>query len=75
MSCPMSHGICVGAMIPILQQTYDNSTRIQWEDNYPKYFQKLGIRRDEMMVVMNQIMTVDCLVGYAAAKFMEYITE
>ena len=62
-SCPMSHGICVGAFIPILKQTYDTSTRIQWEDNYTKYFKRLGIRRDEMMIVMNQIMGVDVLRG------------
>ena len=73
MSAPMSHGLCIGAMIPILRQRFDPSTRIQWEDNYPSIFQPLAIRRDEMMVVMNQLMTVDCLVGYSASKFMEYV--
>ncbi len=75
MSCPMSHGICVGGMIPLLRRCFDTSTRIQWEDNYEKIFKRFGIRRDEMMVVMNQLMTVDCLVGYVASQFMEYVEE
>lgn len=73
MSAPMSHGLCVGAMIPLLRESFDTSTRIQWEDNYEKIFKRLGIRRDEMMIIMNQIMTVDCLVGSTAARFMEYV--
>ena len=63
MSCVLSHGLCVSALIPILRGTYSTDTRIQFTDEYVKHFKRLGIRRDEMMVVMNQILTVDVLVG------------
>ena len=66
MSCVMSHGLCTAAFLPILRETYSTDTRIQFTDEYPKYFKRLGIRRDEMMVVMNQVLTVDVLVGDVA---------
>jgi hypothetical protein len=63
-SNPLSHGICVGAFIPILKQTFNSlSTRLQWEDNYPIHFKRLGIRRDEMLILMPQLMGVDVLRG------------
>ena len=38
-------------------------TYILFQDNYPTIYKRLGISRDEMMILMPQVMRVDVLAG------------
>lgn len=73
MSAPVSHNLIVGAYLPLVKRTLDmRHCYYNLQDNYTTYFKRLGIRRDEMMILMPQMMTVDILVGN---KSLPYIGE
>jgi len=62
MTCPVQHSLITGAYKPLLLNTFDrNKLNITFEDNYPEFFEILGITRDEMLVLFPAIMTVDML--------------
>lgn len=72
MTSPIYHGIPTSAYIPILKQHVDlQSTDLYFHDYYPELYQRFGILRDEMIVVMPQVLTVDPLVGTARLKYLE----
>ena len=73
MSCPVQHEIPVSAMLPILKRYIDlRETRLQFHDNYPDVYQRFGIDRAEMMIVMPAVMSVDVL---SACDKLKYIGE
>ena len=62
MTAPIQHNICTGAYLPLLKREVDlKDTYILFQDNYPIIYKRLGITRDEMMVLMPQVMRVDVL--------------
>ena len=71
MSCPVQHEIPVSAMLPILKRYIDlRQTRLQFHDNYPEVYQRFGIDRSEMMIVMPSVMSVDVLAGCDKLKYI-----
>ena len=71
MTAPIQHNICTGAYLPILKREIDiKETDILFHDNYPKVYKRFGITRDEMMVLMPQVMTVDILSGLDKLKYV-----
>ena len=64
MTAPIQHNICTGAYLPLLKRIVDpKDTYILFQDNYPTIYKRLGITRDEMMILMPQVMRVDVLSG------------
>lgn len=64
MTAPIQHNIITGAYLPILKQQIDlTDTYITFQDNYPTMYKRFGISRDEMMILMPQVMGVDVLAG------------
>ena len=64
MTVLIQHAIITGAYIPLIKREFDQKqTYITFQDNYPSTFKRYGISRDEMMVLMPQIMSVDPLSG------------
>ena len=73
MTAPIQHSIITGAYLPLLKQQVDlKDTYITFQDNYPTIYKRLGITRDELMVLMPQVMSVDVLAG---TDNLEYIGE
>lgn len=71
MSCTVQHEIPVGALIPLLKRQLDfHQTNILFKDYYPSVYERFGIERHEMMIVMPAIMTVDLLVGCDKLKYL-----
>lgn len=72
MTAPIQHNIPTGGFLPILKRIVDvKETNIQFVDNYPKIYQRFGISRDEMMILMPQVMTVDILAGLDKLKYVD----
>ena len=71
MTAPIQHNICCGAYLPILKREVDlKDTYILFQDNYPTQYKRFGISRDEMMVLMPQVMRVDVLAGLDNLKYV-----
>lgn len=71
MTAPVQHSIITGAYLPILKQKIDlRETNILFHDYYPELYEPLGIKRDEMMILMPQVMTVDILSGLDKLKYI-----
>lgn len=71
MTAPIQHNICCGAYLPLLKREVDlKDTFILFHDNYPLLYQRLGITRDEMMILMPQVMRVDPLSGLDMLKYV-----
>ena len=76
MSVPVQHNICTGAYLPILKRIINlRDTNILFEDKYPKIYRRLGITRDEMMILMPQVMGVDVLSGLDQLKYVDEETK
>lgn len=72
MTVPVQHSIITGAYLPILKEEVDlRETNILFHDYYPELFEPLGIKRDEMMIVMPQVMTVDILSGLDKLHYVD----
>lgn len=73
MSVPVQHNLITGAYLPLLKRIVNNrDNNILFHDYYPEIYQRFGIRRDEMMILMPQVMSVDILAGMDT---LEYIGE
>jgi hypothetical protein len=75
MSTPYHKGIQVGSIRTVVNNSLrlyniSHQTHLEFKDFYESDRKKFGIERDEMLVVMPQIMTVDTLVG---ADCLEYL--
>ena len=71
MTTPVQHNIITGAYLPLLKRQFDlKQTNINFVDNYPKIFKRFGITRDEMMILMPQVMSVDVLSGLDTLKYI-----
>ena len=71
MTAPIQHNICTGAYLPILKRIVDlKDTHILFQDNYSTIYKRLGITRDEMMILMPQVMRVDVLAGLDTLKYI-----
>lgn len=72
MSVPVQHNICTGAYLPLLKRTINlRDTNILFKDYYPSIYQRLGISRDEMMILMPQVMSVDVLASLDQLKYVD----
>ncbi len=68
MASPYNRGIMTGSILPLIYSTPElNEIRLTAHqfltDYYPVYFEHFGFSRDEMMIVMPDIMRVDVLTG------------
>ena len=64
MSCVINHGILTGAYTQYIHRKLDiRQSSLLFKDNWYDIFRPLGIERQDMMIVMPFIMTVDPLVG------------
>lgn len=73
MTTPVQHGIITGCYLPIIIREFNRrETNLTFKDNYPTFFKRFGITRDEMMVLMPQVMRVDVLSGLDT---LEYVDE
>lgn len=73
MTVPVQHNLITGAYLPLLKRIVNNrDNNILFHDYYPEIYQRFGIRRDEMMILMPQVMSVDILAGMDT---LEYIGE
>lgn len=71
MTYPVQHEIPVGVMLPILKRYIDlRETRLQFHDYYPEVYQRFGIDRAEMMIIMPSVMGVDVLAGCDKLKYI-----
>lgn len=71
MSVPIQHNICTGAYLPLLKRIVNlRDTNILFQDYYPTIYKRLGITRDEMMILMPQVMSVDVLAGLDQLKYI-----
>ena len=71
MTTPIQHNIITGAYLPIIKREFNlKETYINFQDNYAKYFKHFGITRDEMMILMPQVMSVDVLSGIDVLKYI-----
>ena len=72
MTAPVQHNIITGAYLPILKRQFNlKETFISFQDNYPSVFKRFGITRDEMMILMPQVMSVDVLSGMDTLKYID----
>ena len=71
MTTPVQHCLITGAYLPIIKRRVNLcSTYIQFQDNYPSEYKRFGISRDEMMILMPQVMSVDVLSGIDKLKYV-----
>lgn len=71
MTTPVQHCLITGAYLPIIKRRVNLcSTYIQFQDNYPSEYKRFGIGRDEMMILMPQVMGVDVLSGLDKLKYV-----
>jgi hypothetical protein len=77
MSAPVSNGIIVGAYLPLIKRLNDTrKCRYSFEDVYAKEYKRLGVRRDEMMVLMPHVQRVDILTGNQRLNYVgEEVSE
>lgn len=72
MTAPVQHNIITGAYLPVLKRQFNlKETFISFQDNYPSVFKRFGITRDEMMILMPQVMSVDVLSGMDTLKYID----
>ena len=72
MTSPIQHNIITGAYLPIIKREFNQKeTFITFQDNYVKTFKRFGITRDEMMVLMPQVMSVDVLSGMDKLQYID----
>ena len=75
MSTPYHKGILVGPIRTVVNHSerlfnITHRTHLEFQDFYKSDWSKFGIERDEMLIVMPMLMTVDTLVG---ADNLEYV--
>lgn len=72
MTTPVQHNIITGAYLPILKREINQKeTYLTYQDNYPTMYKRFGISRDEMMILMPQVMSVDVLSGIDKLKYID----
>lgn len=71
MTTPVQHGIITGAYMPIIKRVVDNhESYLTLRDNYPEVYERFGVTRDEMMVLMPAVMSVDVLAGMDVLRYV-----
>lgn len=71
MTTPVQHCIITGAYMPIIKRTIDNhESHLAFVDNYQKMYERFGVTRDEMMVLMPAVMSVDVLAGMDVLRYV-----
>lgn len=75
MASPYNHAIQTGSILPLIYSTPElNNVRLTahtfFIDYYEKYFKHFGFTRDEMMIVMPDIMRVDVLTGSITNEYL-----
>ncbi len=72
MSTPVNQCIITHAYLPVINMTEDkHEAGINFRDNFAARYQRLGIYRDEMMILMPQVMGVDVLSGTEKLEYFE----
>lgn len=72
MTCPMYHEIPVDAYLPLLKRMEGiTDAKIAIEDKYDQIYKPLGITRDEMMIIMGRMMSVDVVVGTEKLRYID----
>ena len=76
MASPYNHGIMTGSILPLIYSVPElNDVRLTphkfFVDYYDKYFKHFGFKREEMLVVMPDIMRVDVLAGANIPSYLE----
>ena len=75
MASPYDRGILTGSILPLIYTTPElNNVRLTAHqflvDYYSEYFKHFGFTRDEMMIVMPDIMRVDVLTGTQTDNYL-----
>ena len=72
MTAPIQHNIITGAYLPIIKREINlTDSNILFHDNYPEKYERFGITRDELMILMPQVMGVDVLSGIDKLKYVD----
>lgn len=57
--------------MPLLKRSINlRETQLQFHDFYPEVYQRFGLDRSEMMIVMPGVMSVDVLSGCDKLKYI-----
>lgn len=76
MTTPVRQSIPIGAFVPLLKRTMSVQTsNMLLHDYYTDYFKRMGIKRDEMLIVTNAYLTTDPLVGTAILRYIDEDTK
>lgn len=71
MTCPVQHEIPVGALIPLMKRLVNvREVNLYFHDYYTELYERFGLDRSEMMVVMPAVMSVDVLSGCDQLKYI-----
>lgn len=74
MASPYNHGIMTGSILPLIYNSELNDIRLTAHkfltDYYDAYFKHFGFSRNEMMIVMPDIMRVDVLSGTHTSEYL-----
>lgn len=71
MTTPVQHCLITGGYLPIILREFDRkTTNLVFKDNFPTFFERFGITRDEMMILMPQVMSVDVLSGLETLRYV-----
>ena len=75
MTSPYNHGILTGSILPLIYNTPElNEIRLTphtfYVDYYEKYFKHFGFSRNEMLIVMPDVMRVDLLGGTYISEYL-----
>lgn len=64
MTTPVHQGIITGGYLPVLRNKVSRTeTNLYLHDYYEEIFKPLGIYRDELMLILPQLLRVDLLTG------------
>lgn len=75
MASPTNHGIQTGSILPLFYNVPELidirlKSHMFYVDNYTKWFKHFGFTRDEMLIVMPDIMRVDVLSGTTTSEYL-----
>ena len=76
MSSAVYNSFPIAGYTPLLKRTIDNqSTNLLFKDNYPTIFERMGILRDEMMVMTKAYTLTDPLTGILNYRYIDEDTS
>lgn len=72
----MYNSFPIGGYIPLLKRTITTqSTNLLFHDFYPEIFERLGIKRHEMLAMVKAYTTTDPLTGTAVLQYIDEDTS